>query len=70
VCFARIRFQRRRNKLPLFELDWQSFKTGLCQNMLPKVRIATSKLPKRFFLFLKKGKPHMHVKSVLAAAFI
>ncbi len=27
-------------------------------------------LPKRFFLFLKKGKPHMHVKSVLAAAFM
>lgn len=22
VCFAKIRFQRRRIKLPLFELDW------------------------------------------------
>jgi hypothetical protein len=37
---------------------------------LPKVRFAAKTLPKRFFLFLKKGKPHLPVKSVLAAAFI
>jgi hypothetical protein len=39
-------------------------------NSLPKVRIAISRLPKRFFVFLEKGRPRMHVKSVLAAVFI
>jgi hypothetical protein len=50
-----IRFRRRRNKLPLFERDWQSLKTELRRNMLPKVRIAISELPAGFFpLFWKR----------------
>jgi len=34
------------------------------------MQIATYKLPKRFFLFWKKDKPHMHIESVLAAIFL
>jgi hypothetical protein len=44
LCFARLRFQRRRSKLPLFERDVQSFKRELRQNTLPKVQMAISEL--------------------------
>ena len=44
MCFARIRCQRRRIKLPLFERDRESLKSELRQNTLPKVQIAVSEL--------------------------
>jgi hypothetical protein len=56
--------------LPLFEREWKGLKLALRQNSLPRVQFAAKTLPKRFFLFLKKGQPYMHVESVLAAAFI
>jgi hypothetical protein len=56
--------------VPFFELEWLRLKTEHRQNSLPKVRIAISRLPKRFFVFLEKGRPRMHVKSVLAAVFL
>jgi len=47
-----IKFQRRRRKLPLFELDWQSFKTELRQLSLPEVPFAVKSLPKDFSVSL------------------
>ena len=53
VCFARIRFQRRHRKLPLFEHGWQSLKLALRQNSLPRVQFAIQPLPKDFFRFFR-----------------
>jgi len=56
--------------LPLLELEWQSLKTELRQNTLPKVQIAVKSLPKDFSVFSERSKPYLPVKSVLAAVFI
>jgi hypothetical protein len=70
MCFARIRFQHCHKKLPLFELEWQSFKGGPRQHSLPKVRFAIKSLPEDFSACSERDKPSMPVKSVLAAAFL
>jgi len=55
--------------LPLSELDWESLKGELRQNILPKEQFAAKALPKDFSICLETGKPYMPVKSVLAAVF-
>ncbi len=62
LCFARIRFQRRHIKLPLFERDWQSLKSGLRQHSLPKVQFATKTLPKDFSTCSERRMPYLPVK--------
>jgi len=45
-------------------------KFKLRQDILPKVLIATYGLPRGFFIFLEKGHPYLHEKSVFALVFM